>query len=82
MRVAKNPHANMLMRAPTGDDSVQDVPVQRFLDQDGTPYFITRWEPSQEELAQLNSGGTVELWCKGGMVPVALQTAARDGGTH
>jgi hypothetical protein len=36
------------------------------------PFFESAWEPTPEELAQLNAGGSVILRVIGGQPPVAL----------
>lgn len=33
---------------------------------------VSRWEPTPQELATLNKGGSVELWVMGGQPPVML----------
>lgn len=39
--------------------------------------FISRWEPTPDELIILVAGGSVELWCKGGMPPVFVTAKPR-----
>src|SRR6185312_6765932 len=34
---------------------------------------VSRWEPTPDELAILNAGGSVELWVMGQQPPVALR---------
>lgn len=79
MNVVRDGRNNLLMRAPEGDANTQDVGVQKLTMPEGT-FYITRWRPTEEELKVLASGGVVELWCKGGMVPVALQAAEQNEG--
>lgn len=40
--------------------------------------FVSAWEPTPEELAALNTGGSVRLRCVGGQPPVALWVEERD----
>lgn len=59
--------ADIIMRAPLGMDNCRDLHVKII---DGCS--VSRWEPTPDELAELNAGGSVELWCVGGQPPVAL----------
>jgi hypothetical protein len=63
--------ANAVMRAPPGQDEVLDLHVI-VIEQDGRDHYISRWEPTPGELALLNAGGSVELWCMNGQPPVCL----------
>jgi hypothetical protein len=63
------------MRAPRGqEDEVRDLLV---LVADN--YCISRWEPTPDELAALNAGGSVELWVMGRQPPVSLAVAPYAG---
>mgnify|MGYP000936494736 CR=1 FL=1 len=67
--------ATVVMRAPKGMDDCRDLHVRVI---EGC--YVSRWEPTPDELAALNAGGSVELWVVGGQPPVALKVAepARD----
>lgn len=41
--------------------------------------YVTRWEPTPDELAVLNAGGSVELQVLGHQPPVALTVAPHAG---
>ncbi|MDN7355529.1 hypothetical protein [Acetobacter senegalensis] len=58
-----------------GRDGVRDLFARRI---DGC--LVTRWEPTPDELAILNRGGSVELWCLGtrSHPPVRLQVAEHE----
>lgn len=75
MTPLKMQNANMLMKAPEGEEGVANLYVRLVKDQEGKTYYVSRWEPTPDELAQLNAGGSVELWCMHHQVPVALKTA-------
>lgn len=60
--------ATHIMKAPPGqEDTVRDLHVAVI---DGCS--VSRWEPTPDELATLNAGGSVELWVMGGQPPVML----------
>jgi hypothetical protein len=42
----------------------------------GHRWMVSRWEPTPDELALLNAGGSVELWICGSAHPVVSLTAA------
>lgn len=67
--------ATVKMVAPEGADDVRTLYVSVI---DGC--CVSRWEPTPDELAVLNAGGSVELWVQGGQPPVALQVAPYAGG--
>ncbi|WP_035979756.1 hypothetical protein [Kozakia baliensis] len=61
--------ADVIMRGNTPD--VRDLHVKRI---DGC--FVSRWEATPAEIAELNNGGSVELWVMGeALPPVMLRTA-------
>lgn len=62
--------ATHVMRAPIGSEGVTDLYVRQIDD-----CVVSRWEPTPDELATLNKGGSVELWVMGGQPPVALKVA-------
>ena len=37
--------------------------------------FVSRWEPTPEELNILSSGGSVEVWVQGGQPPIYIGVA-------
>lgn len=59
--------ANVIMKAPSGMKDCRDLHIKII---DGA--YVSRWEPTPDELDALNAGGSVELWCVGGQPPVAL----------
>ena len=60
--------ANCIMKAPPGSEgNVRDLHV---VISDGC--CVSRWEPTPDELAKLNAGGSVELWVVGRQPPVFL----------
>ncbi len=60
--------ADRIMRPPPGKEGeVRDLHIAVI---DGC--CVSRWEPTPDELATLNSGGSVELWVMGGQPPVML----------
>lgn len=61
--------ATHIMKPPAGCDDVRDLHIV-LLDGD---IFVSRWEPTPDELAMLNSGGSVELQIMGSQPPVALK---------
>lgn len=61
--------ATRIMKAPPGYEAeVRDLHVAMI---DGCS--VSRWEPTPDELAILNSGGSVELWVMGRQPAVALK---------
>lgn len=65
--------ATHVYRAPRGlKGEVRDLHVAII---DGC--CVSRWEPTPDELAILNAGGTVELWLMGQQPPVALRAAPK-----
>jgi len=65
------------MKAPPGsEDTVLDLHV---IIADGCS--ISRWEPTPDELAKLNAGGSVELWVIGRQPPVFIGVADYGGDT-
>lgn len=59
-------NATVIMRGPAGTD-VRDLHVAVI---DGC--CVSRWEPTPDELATLQAGGSVELWVMGQQPPVML----------
>lgn len=41
-------------------------------------HCVSRWEPTPDELAILNAGGSVELWIIGRQPPVMLQAVPAE----
>lgn len=81
MRPTQHPSNTRVLGAPAGWDQQQlecsalaitDVTV------DEQPAVVSFWQPSTEELAILNAGGTIALWVFGrDMPPVALHAEPR-----
>lgn len=68
--------ANVVMKAPPGmEDEVHDL---HCLVTEG--FYVSRWEPTPDELAVLVAGGSVELWVMGGQPPVYLTAKPHGGG--
>jgi len=59
-----------LKPAPGDEGSVRDLHV---VITDGC--CVSRWEPTPDELAKLNAGGSVELWVSGRQPPVWIGVA-------
>jgi hypothetical protein len=55
--------------------AVAPLPVERTKEQ-GRPCFVTHWQPSAYELAQLNAGAAVKLRVYGDVHPVVNVEAA------
>jgi hypothetical protein len=65
--------ATHIMKGPADRADIYDLHVKKVDDS-----YVSRWEPTPEELAILNAGGSVELWVMGGQPPVALQVARHE----
>jgi len=67
LRIAEATHT---LYAGEGQDGVLSLEVVKM---DG--YIVSRWEPTPDELAELNAGGSVEVWIMGStMPPIGLKT--------
>jgi len=54
-------------------DEYFTVAIRDVVDETGTPYMVSAWEPTPQELATLQAGGSVQLWIMGTQFPpVAL----------
>lgn len=68
------------MGPPEGVDESQVISVPCYVGQlqggnmDGAQFVITAWQPSVEELAQLNEGAPVYFMCIGGLPLHTLTT--------
>lgn len=40
----------------------------------GIQYWVSAWEPTPEELAQLNAGGSIHLWISANQHPVVAMS--------
>lgn len=73
MERTQHPSNNAVIGAPVGWDQgtlpCSALPITR-LDEDGLPVMVSFWRPSAEELARLNTGGSVSLWIYGTEHPV------------
>lgn len=63
-------NADHIMKAPASMPDCFDLHV-RVIDH----CYVSRWEPTPAELATLNAGGSVELWCVGSQPPVGISVA-------
>lgn len=63
----KHEHATSKMVGPPDRDDIRPLYVAEI---EGC--FVSRWEPTPEELTVLNNGGSVELWVMGSQPPVML----------
>ena len=63
--------ADVVMRAPDGMDSCRALAVRVI---DGC--YVSRWEPTPDEIEAIANGAPVELWCVGVQPPVALMVPA------
>lgn len=61
--------ATHILRAPLGVPNILDLHV-RLTDGD---VYVSRWEPTPDELAILNAGGSIELQIMDCQPPVSLQ---------
>lgn len=59
--------ANVCVKAPPGMSNCRDLHIRN---EGGV--CVSAWEPTPDELAMLNAGGSVRLWIVGGQLPVAL----------
>lgn len=67
--------ANCIMKAPESMPDCMDLKTWRGNQQDGTPVVISKFQPSKEDLEELNRGGSIYLYVIGvSMPPVSLQT--------
>ncbi len=83
MTPEKHPHQNTLCHPPAGwDDRGGDLRLPALYAMQGrvhgTKVFLTRWRPTQEELAMLLSGGAVELACLGGQPACNMSVVAQN----
>ncbi len=77
MNKIQHPSNNDVLGAPAGwnqkDLPVSALPITR-AEVGGQPAVVSYWKPTADELAALNSGGSVALWVIGQtMPPVALE---------
>jgi hypothetical protein len=65
MEIVKHPLCVSEIGAPADmqDGSCDPLPVALHQDQHGS-WSISFWKPGPEELAQLQAGGTVQLWVR------------------
>ena len=72
MNRAQHPSNNAVLGAPAGWDQGElpcdALPITR-VDWEGKPAVVSFWRPSLEELAQLQAGALVAVWCIGQTVP-------------
>ena len=72
MNRAQHPSNNAVLGAPKGWQQDQlpcdALPITR-TEIDGMPVVASFWCPSKDELAQLQSGAFVAVWCVGNTVP-------------
>lgn len=86
MKNCKHPTNNQRIGPPPGwndrmgqlEMPVIDVTVGK-MPGSGHSMFVTWWEPTQEELSILLSGGKVQLVCIGGQPPVSVIATPESG---
>lgn len=63
------PQANLTLRAPTPEDAaagtVYDLHVHRYRDLDGNPQVLSKWELTEEELAEVAKTRAIWFNCWG-----------------
>lgn len=75
------PQANTVLRAPTPEDAaagtVYDLHVHRYRDLDGQPNVISKWQLTEQELADvIASGGMLWFNCWGATHPPMFITGS------
>jgi len=72
MNRAQHSSNNAVLGAPNGweQDTIpcDALPITR-TEMDGMPVVACFWRPSKDELAQLQAGALVAVWCVGNTVP-------------
>lgn len=69
-------NADVIMKAPHGHEGeVNDLHVLKLIDDTEVVFYISRWEPTPDELTMLNNGGSVQITCMGIQPPLAITTA-------
>jgi hypothetical protein len=63
------PESNLTLGAPTPEDAaagtVYGLPVHRYRDLDGNPQVLSKWQLSEDELAEVAKTGVVWFNCWG-----------------
>lgn len=60
--------ATHVFHCPEGMENCESLYVKVIDDK----LFVSRWEPTKNELESLNSGGIIELWIMGGQPVVGM----------
>lgn len=60
---------NMLLGKPPGSNNVESMPATMWVGDDGSVTVASFWRPDPEELALLNTGGSVVLYVLGTIHP-------------
>lgn len=80
MNIINHPDCNTDKGRPSAemtDVSIATLPVQEGVSAEGYNVMVSYWQPSAEELAELNAKGFVTLWVFGKVHPVvAMGTTA------
>lgn len=63
--------ATHCFHCPEGMENCESLYVKVIDDK----WFVSRWEPTEDELESLNSGAIVELWVMGGQPVVGISVA-------
>lgn len=66
------PQANLVLRAPSSEEQVRELPAYRFVDADGQPQVLSKWELSQKELDEVRRTGVMWFICFGATHPPVL----------
>jgi len=78
------PGANLVLNKPADmtDEQCSPLHVQKVTSQ-GFPYYISAWQPSEEDIAAINQGRPVFLQITGAAhPPVSLFTLTEKGEHH
>lgn len=75
MKFHQHSSNNMLLGKPPGSKNVETMPATLIVGEDGEATVASFWRPDPQELAILNSGGSVVLYVFGtAHPPVAIGT--------
>jgi hypothetical protein len=78
MEIVRHPQTNHVFTAPHGqEDDVSALPVVIHQDQFGVGLF-SFWKPSEEELAQLNAGHSIQLGIYSDSHPVVSMGVTKE----
>jgi hypothetical protein len=58
MRAIDFPEANVIFKKPDSmsDEECHEISAYQDIEEDGTPYTITVWQPNKEDIEAINAG--------------------------